>query len=249
MKYFKIIKESTFIGIGSDLSMRRFQEKHKVILACTSEQAQYIQFEDKLYHAQWMLPETHDCGAIQDVEVIEITESEYNDLYSAIESGKDIPVEDDKPVEDDPVIEEPDITVEFVKERKIAEMSAACSSVITDGFDVVLSDGLSHHFSLTTQDQLNLITLNSMVVSGETNIPYHADGELCKFYSPEDIMTISTEATAFKTYHVSYFNSLKSYISSLDEISSISDITYGSQIPDEYMSDVLKVLLIQATEA
>ena len=82
-----------------------------------------------------------------------------------------------------------------------------------------------------------------MVASGETNIPYHADGELCKFYSPEDIMKITEGATNFKTYQVSYFNSLKAYIESMSDIESISAITYGVQIPDEYMSDVLKSLL------
>lgn len=116
-------------------------------------------------------------------------------------------------------------------------------SVISAGFDIKLSDNEIHHFALTTQDQLNLITLSSLVASGETNIPYHADGELCKFYSPEDIMTITEGATNFKTYQVSYFNSLKAYIESMSDIESISAITYGVQIPDEYMSDVLKSLL------
>lgn len=83
------------------------------------------------------------------------------------------------------------------------------------------------------------------MAAGETSIPYHADGELCKFYSTDDITTISTGATNFKTYHVSYFNSLKSYIESLDDIETISAITYGSEIPSEYMSDVLKVLVSQ----
>lgn len=242
MKYYKILNSSTVIGVGLDSDMRRFQEKHRVILACSSENAQYIQVDNKLYHAKWMLPETNDCGAIYGIEIIEISESEYNTIYSAIESGKDIPVFEDDPVPEEPPIEDPDITVEFVKEKKISEMSAYTSTVITNGFDVILSDGLPHHFSLTTQDQLNLITLSTLIAAGETNIPYHADGELCKFYSAEDIMAISTTATNFKTYHVSYFNSLRSYIESLDDIVSISNITYGVEIPEEYMSDVLKVL-------
>ena len=70
-----------------------------------------------------------------------------------------------------------------------------------------------------------------------------SDGELCKFYSPEDIIKISTGATNFKTYQISYFNSLKAYIESMNDIESISAITYGTQIPEEYVSDVLKSLL------
>lgn len=244
MKYYKIISDSMFIGVGTDSDMRRYQLKHRVFLACIPEQAQYIQVGDTLYHAQWMLPDTLN---VINADVIEITETEYNTLYSAIESGEEIQIEDEPPQEEEiPIIDEnTEITVEFVKSQKINEMSITCSNVITGGFDVVLSDGESHHFSLTTQDQLNLITLITIVASGETNIPYHADGELCKFYSPEDVIKISTGATNFKTYQVSYFNSLKAYIESMNDIESISAITYGVQIPEEYMSDVLKVLLKQ----
>lgn len=246
MKYYKIIKDLTIVGVGNDLCMRRFQQKHKILLACSVEQAQYIQCGSILYHAQWMLPETADVGAVQDIEIVEIEKSEYDILYSAFESGEEIPpIEEEKPEDEPKDDEETDITVDFVKERKVAEMSAACLDIITKGFDVVLSDNISHHFSLTTQDQLNLITLTTLMASGETNIPYHADGELCKFYSPEDITIISTEATNFKTYHVSYFNSLKAYIESMDNIEDISAITYGTEIPLEYMSDVLRVLVAQ----
>lgn len=76
-----------------------------------------------------------------------------------------------------------------------------------------------------------------------THSLYHADGELCKFYSAEDINIIITTATQFKTYQISYFNALKAYIESLDDMNEISAITYGIDIPAEYQSDVLKVLL------
>ena len=142
------------------------------------------------------------------------------------------------------IVTEPDVTIEFVKTSKIAEMNNKCNKTIIAGFDAVLSDGKVYHFSLTTQDQLNLITLSTMLESGETAIPYHADGELCRFYSAADIKTILETATQFKTYHVSYFNSLKSYILSLDKIESVRAIVYGISIPPEYQSDVLKVLSI-----
>ena len=134
-----------------------------------------------------------------------------------------------------------------IKEAKIEEMSAKCNEVITNGFNVVLSDGENYHFSLTVQDQLNLITLSSIAASSdEDNIPYHADGGLCKYYSAKDIVTIVNSATAYKTYHVTYFNSLKSYISSLNDINSVLAITYGIEIPNEYQSDILKELNLQA---
>ena len=84
-----------------------------------------------------------------------------------------------------------------------------------------------------------------MVSSGETAIPYHADGELCKFYSAEDITTIVSTATAFKTFQVSYYNALRAYVESMTNITSIGTVTYGIAIPEEYQSDVLKALIAQ----
>lgn len=52
-------------------------------------------------------------------------------------------------------------------------------------------------------------------------------------------------ATSFKTYHVSYFNALRAYIESIDTIENIRAITYGTPIPEEYQSEVLKVLNAQ----
>ncbi len=92
-------------------------------------------------------------------------------------------------------------------------------------------------------NQLNLITLSSLAASGQTEIPYHADGELCRYYSAQDINTILNTATAFKTYHVTYFNSLKAYVESLATIEEIAIIEYGCEIPEEYQSEILKELL------
>ena len=80
------------------------------------------------------------------------------------------------------------------------------------------------------------------MVQTQSLIPYHADGEECTFYSAEEINTIINESNTFKNYHISYYNSLKTYINTLDTIEAIAAITYGTPIPDEYKSDVLMVL-------
>ena len=247
MNYYKLINGENFVGIASQLDFREYQKKHNILLACEEETAQYVQSDDELYHANWMKPVITDRFPYTTVEMISIDEEEYNTLREAIEAGKDIVVEPDNPTEEDPLPADPieEITVEYVKNVKISEMNNTCNKVITNGFDTVLSDGKAHHFSLTTQDQLNLITLSTLVENGENAIPYHADGELCKFYSAEDIRTIITMATSFKTYHVSYFNALRAYIESLDTIEAIKAITYGTPIPEEYQSEVLKVLNAQ----
>lgn len=130
-----------------------------------------------------------------------------------------------------------------VKANKTAEMSAACRSAIIAGFDVILSDGKDHHFSLTVEDQLNLNALFGLLAAGAEQVPYHADGETCVYYPAADMQTVVQEATAHKTYHESYFNSLKAYIASKRTAASVNAIEYGTEIPEQYQSDVLKALL------
>lgn len=245
MSYYKLISGTNIVGIATSVDFRRFQKKHRIILICDEQSAQYVQYKDILYHDKWMLPITSDLYEYESAEVVHIDEQEYNTLKAALETEDEIVIEPETPVEEEPEYVDTNevITVDYIKSVKIAEMSSICNKFITNGFDVFLSDDDLHHFSLTTQDQLNLITLSSIVASGEEQIPYHADGELCKFYSAEDINTITSAATQFKTYQISYFNALKAYIGSLNDINEIGAITYGIDIPAEYQSDVLKVLL------
>ena len=82
----------------------------------------------------------------------------------------------------------------------------------------------------------------SLSTSTEELIPYHADGEEMTFYTNEEINQIISAANELKNYNMAYFNSLKAYINSLDTIEAIATITYETPIPDEYKSDVLRVL-------
>ena len=192
-----------------------------------------------------MVPVITDRVIYETVEVIRIDKEEYDILYEAIEKGEDVVVEPEQtpPVEDMPVVDpNEEVTVEYVRATKVAEMNVTCNKVIENGIDVMLSDGNVYHFSLTTQDQLNLITLQSMIVAGETMIPYHADGELCRYYTVEDISVVMDAATAHKTFHVTYFNSLKVYINALTDMTEIASVQYGMDIPEEYQSDILKAL-------
>lgn len=133
----------------------------------------------------------------------------------------------------------------YRKSSTISKMSAACNATIISGIDVTLSDGNTYHYSLTIEDQINLMNLQSMVVSGAETVPYHADGEECRFYNAADFTLIVQAATAWKLYHESYFNSLRGYIQSLETDEEFDTITYGMEIPEEYQTDVLKQLIAQ----
>lgn len=248
MTYYKIIKNNEFIGIGTSYELRKYQQKHNILLVADDNTAQYIQVKDKLYRDDWFKLLNTNSIEYEIANISVISEDEYKQLLEAIDKGEEIsiPIKADNIIEaNDNVIvnEEEIITLEYLKTQKIKEMSHICNQTITNGFDITLSDGKEHHFSLTTQDQLNLITLSAMVTAGETTIPYHADGELCKNFSINDMENVIHTATVFKTYHTTYYNSLKEFIESIQDRNEVSNIYYGITIPNEYQSEILKELL------
>lgn len=248
MTYYKVIKDNEFVGIGTSYELRKYQLKHGILLVADDNTAQYIQIDDKLYRDNWFKVLTTNTIEYETASISVIDESEYQQLFEAIDAGEEISNvtndEDTYYQEDDNVVDSDSIiTLDYLKTQKIKEMSYYCNQAIVNGFDVELSDGRTHHFSLTVQDQLNLITLSSLAASGVDNIPYHADGELCEFFSVNDIQMIVKAATELKTYHTTYYNSLKLFIQSLVDRDDVANVIYGANIPDEYKSDVLIALL------
>lgn len=238
MKYFKLVKEQQIVGAASSNDFIYYSPIVDCYLHTTEEHGEYISFQNKLYRDTWMsptkLPETYIS-----VQVTEITEEEYNIFMQAIEHDETIIEEDDTEWPDyneQPLIPD-DGAVDFIRQSKLSEMSYACRQAIEAGIDLQIQ-GENRHFSLTTQDQLNLMTLSAM---GE-GAPYHADGQECTFYSAEEIQQLMAAVNKYKTYHTTYYNSLKNYINSLQTIEEIAAITYGIEIPDEYKSEVLKVI-------
>ena len=242
MKYYKIILNNTIMGVSTSYDCLKFQMKHSMLERAIDEDAEYIRCANHLYHAQWMQTIKTNLYLYDVAEVISIEEQEYNILAPATETAP-IPVEEDEeeeiviPPATNPIDE---ITLEYVREAKITKMSNTCRAIIEGGFDLELRDKVQH-FSLTTQDQLNLISLSAMAQT-QSLIPYHADGEECIFYTNEEINEIVETATAFKIYHTTYYNALKTYINALTTIEEISAIEYGTPIPEEYKSDVLRAL-------
>lgn len=241
MKYYKIMTfENKIIGAVSSSDFVRYSPIGHSYIRCNETKGEYVVFDGITYRAAWMAPCKTDRAYIE-AQVIEISEEEYQIFMDAIEHNEEIPDEN----EDIPPLPEPtdDIqqeTLEFIRSSKLNEMSYICRTTIESGIDLEIRSE-TKHFSLTTQDQLNLMSAQTMAQT-QTLIPYHADGEETDFYTNEEINQIAEAAAAFKVQHTTYYNSLKTYINALETIEEISAITYGVEIPDEYKSDVLKVL-------
>lgn len=243
MRYYKLIENNdTFLGVITENELRKYQKKNNILLVSNSDSAQFARFNENLYRdPAWMkniddVP--YDNDTYKSVDIININEAEYNALISAIEIGEQIKIEEEIQVVDetieDEIFETEDVTIDYIKDMKIHEMSIICNKTITDGFNISLSDGNNYHFSLTLEDQMNLLNISNLMDKSDEKIIYHADGERCRYFSKEDMSAIIEKAHIFKTYHTTYFNGLKAYIYSLNDYETINNITYGIELPNKY---------------
>lgn len=242
-EWFKVIKDGEFIGAVTDQSFARYSEQSGRLHICKAIDGQYAVVNDRYFHDDWMLPVNPKSYVdYEDAKVVSIREKEYDILNT----DEEVPVKNETvkiPAEEISVkvskIDEP--TIEFVRKKKLIELSAACKKDIEDGFSLVLSDGASHHFSMSIEDQLNLADLQRALDSNEDPV-YHADGELMQFYSREDAQDILSVANKWKTYNQALYNSLKNWVNNLTDIEQVNNVSYDSSIPEEYCSVVLLTL-------
>lgn len=246
MKYYSINVDNSCIGVISSSDFYQIQRRNKILLPANETNGQYVIYKNTFYRDIWMSGVNNDSSdPFQQAIILEITEEEYNSTKALIESNDINDTIDNSDEESTVEVSLEPInagaTISLIQEEKIKELNRYCHNTIEEGVDVILSDNQTHHFSLTTQDQLNLITLSSMLDTTEL-IPYHADGELCNFYTAEDMKAIIAAATQHKIYHTTYFNAAKNYINHLNDNATILAFHYGDPIPEQYQTDVLRSL-------
>lgn len=241
MKYFKIIENKEIIGVVN--SNNFFIDDSNWLLTSNDILGQYVEYNGILYRDYWMAP-TVSNRIFHQVLISEISQKDYFTYIKAKKDNETIILEEEpeivEEVIEEPTQQEPDIFLETVREMKISQISKACRKTIEEGFDMEMR-GETKHFSLSTQDQLNLMSLAQMAQT-QSMLPYHADGEEVVFYAAEEIQELVDEMNAFKIYHTTYYNALKAYIKSLLTVEEISAVEYGMEIPEEYKTDVLKAL-------
>ena len=129
------------------------------------------------------------------------------------------------------------------KASKLKEISAACSSAITAG--ITYND---QHFSFTADDQSNLSNAVQLVMTTGLGMPYHADGQNCQVYTPEQIIAIYVLEQSNLTANVTYYNQLKRYVETLGTKAEIDAITYGvTELTGEY-KETYDAMMAQAQE-
>jgi len=224
MKCYKIIVDHKFTEIAVDDEFFLWNESG--LLNTNPEHGNVLCHKTIVYHDSDWMKDVPNALPYVEAKIIEIDKDEYNFLFDLIANDNCDNYEL--------------VILDFKQKHKIQLMSEVCRSTIENGFDIELEGGIKH-FSLTTQDQININTL--VLLSSQLElIPYHADNEECAFFTKQVFNEIAQKATQHITYHVTYFNSLKKYIESLTTESEIDAVSYGMEIPDNFKSVVLNTL-------
>ena len=127
--------------------------------------------------------------------------------------------------------------IEQVRTTKINNLKSICNSMITKGIDVN-----GKHYSLTSDDQINLMKLESIAtLSPTTPLLYHADGELCRPYTGDEIKAIAQKATMWISYHTTFFNFVKNQILTMSNVEDIISIQYGSTLQEPYETQLQQI--------
>ena len=136
---------------------------------------------------------------------------------------------------------EPDYLAE-AKANKEAEISSSCNAAIVAGMDVETTQG-TEHFSLEETDQINLTTAYNAVLSGAPQYPYHADGQLCRMFTAEEITAISNASIAHKLYHTTLCNHLLTWVRRAETDLEVESITYTAEgLPEDLAANMAQVL-------
>ena len=125
-------------------------------------------------------------------------------------------------------ISDDDDLLSQAKQRKINEVSLISQSMIINGIEYG-----GKRYRLNTTDQINISALSAMAQLGN-KVPYHADGEICRIFEPEEMLALTKAATSWVVYHTTYFNLLKHQILEYDNIDDVNKVYYGIELKDEY---------------
>ena len=136
-----------------------------------------------------------------------------------------------------------------IKAEKIDEIKKDCEDYIYAGTSVTYTDGNTEHFTYNLADQSNISEMFTAVMAGATEYPYHADGEICKIYTKEQIVTIYGTLSLFKTEATTYHNSLKAQINAMTDADAISAIKFKeTELTGEYLTNYAAMMASAQTQ-
>lgn len=157
-------------------------------------------------NADWVLDDNDERDAELEAKIIS--------LYPNFEFVLD----DDGNISD--VVETSEPINEVISQKK-AELSEECEKTIVAGVDV--GDA---HYSLTIEDQANILALTPLAQAGNS-VFYHSDSNMCCEYSPDEFNKIVNAVTAHKTLQTTYCNLLMRQVEEMSDVEEIKAVEYG----------------------
>lgn len=133
--------------------------------------------------------------------------------------------------------------LEIAIAKKLDEISSICHKNIESGFDYN-----GDHYSLTEQDQTNILCWSNRAAQG-FSVPYHADGEYCRAYSAEEFTAIVNASVYWIAHNTTYCNILMQYIKTFTDITAIENITYGIELEGEYLEKYNENMALLTSES
>ena len=125
--------------------------------------------------------------------------------------------------------------------QKKTELSAECEKVIVAGVDV--GDA---HYSLTIEDQANILALTPLAQAGNS-VFYHSDSNMCCEYSSDEFLAVVNAATVFKTLQTTYCNLLMRQVEAMTNAEEVRAVKYGvTELTGEFAEryEMIKTTLI-----
>lgn len=132
-------------------------------------------------------------------------------------------------------------TLEGAKKAKSRELSNACHIAIYTGADATTSKG-TEHFSLTDNDQINLSNLVEQIKNGAAQVPYHADGQLCRMFTAEEMTGVYQAAVQYIAYNTTLCNHLLTWVRRCTTVVDVNAIAYTSALPDDLKKNMDMIL-------
>ena len=102
MNFYKVVKDNVIVGACSEYDFRKWQPKHRIIVASGPDDVEVVDYGGTYYHDTWMA----DSGHIpyETASVTEITEDEYNTITAQLDDGT---IPDDGSLDDEVTVEDP----------------------------------------------------------------------------------------------------------------------------------------------
>lgn len=125
---------------------------------------------------------------------------------------------------------------------KVEEIRTECNKAIISGIDVETTQG-TEHFGLEETDRINLTTALSAIQAGATTYPYHADGQLCRLFTADEINAICNASIEHKLYHTTLCNHLLTWARRSTDANEIQSIAYTqTDMPEDLLENMLAIL-------